>query len=65
MSVDQFDHAVACGLTKRFGPFEVEVASMPAWRRLAVACLPVGQRWRLSALAPEIKALERVRIGDQ
>ena len=59
MSADQFDRAVACGLTKRLGPSAAEVGAMPVWRRLAVACLPVGQRWRLSTLAPEIRAFEQ------
>ena len=59
MSVDAFDRAVACGLTRRCGPSEVEVQVMPAWRRLMVCFLPVGQRWRLSVLAPEIKAFEK------
>lgn len=59
MSFDEFDHAVACGLTKRCGPSEVEVQAMPAWRRLSVSCLPTDQRWRLSSLAPEIRAFEK------
>lgn len=59
MSVDAFDRAVACGLTKRFGPSEVEVRAMSVSRRLVVACLPRNQRWRLSALAEEIRSFER------
>lgn len=58
MSIDQLDLAVACGLTKRFGPAAEEVAAMTPWRRVAVVCLPMGQRWRLSALAADIKAFE-------
>ena len=59
MFLDPFDSAAACGLTKRFGPSSVEVAAMPAWRRLLVACLPASHKWRMSSLAPGIKAFEK------
>lgn len=63
MSFDEFDHAVACGLTKRFGPSVQEIQAMAPWRRALVYCLPVGQRWRLSVLAADIKAFES-RVGS-
>lgn len=59
MFVDPLDRALACGLTKRFGPSSVEVAAMPVWRRVLVGCLPASHKWRLSSLAPKIRAFEK------
>lgn len=59
MFIDPSDFAVKCGLTRRFGPAADEVALMPPWRRALAFCLPKGQRWRLSYLAPAIKTFER------
>ena len=33
----EFDVAVICGLTRRFGPYPQEVAAMPTWRRTSGA----------------------------
>ena len=55
----EFDFAVICGLTRRFGPYPQEVAAMPAWRQLGVRLLPRRQRWRLSYLAADIRRFER------
>lgn len=55
---ERFQRAAAAGLTRRFGPSAQEIAGFPAWKRLLVRVLPVGQRWRLSALAPYIRWLE-------
>lgn len=63
MFIDRSDFAVKCGLTRRFGPAADEVALMPLWRRALVSCLPKGQRWRLSALAPAIRAFEKTAGG--
>ena len=54
-----FELAVFCGLTRRFGPYPQEVASMPSWRRWAVRLLPRRHRWRLSYLAGDIYRFER------
>lgn len=56
-----FDHAVAAALTSRNGPSAHEMRTMPAWRRIAVRLLPRRQRWRLSALAPDIRGFKRRR----
>lgn len=56
-----FDHAVAAALTSRNGPSAREISTMPAWRRIAVRLLPRRQRWRLSALAPDIRGFKRRR----
>ena len=55
----EFDLAVICGLTRRFGPYPQEIAAMPAWRRWSVRLLPRRHRWRLSYLAADIRRLER------
>ena len=57
----EFDVAVICGLTRRFGPYPQEVAAMPPWRRWAVRLLPRRHRWRLSYLAADIRSFERDR----
>ena len=57
-----FELAVVCGLTRRFGPYPQEVASMPLWRRWAVRLLPRRHRWRLSYLAEDIFRFERDRV---
>ncbi len=59
---DEFDLAVICGLTRRFGPYPQEVAAMPAWRRWSVRLLPRRHRWRLSYLAADIRRFERDRF---
>ena len=58
----EFDFAVICGLTRRFGPYPQEVAAMPAWRQWGVRLLPRRQRWRLSYLAADIRRFERDRL---
>jgi hypothetical protein len=58
----EFDLAVICGLTRRFGPYPQEVAAMPPWRRWAVRLLPLRHRWRLSYLAADIRRFERDRL---
>lgn len=55
----EFDFAVICGLTRRFGPYPQEVAAMPAWRQWGVRLLPHRHRWRLSYLAADIRCFER------
>ena len=59
----EFDLAVICGLTRRFGPYPQEVAALPVWRRCAVRLLPRRHRWRLSYLAPDIRRFERDRLA--
>ena len=54
-----FELAVVCGLTRRFGPYPQEVASMPLWRRWAVRLLPRRHRWRMSYLATDMRRFER------
>ena len=58
----EFDLAVICGLTRRFGPYPQEVAAMPASRRWAMRLLPRRHRWRLSYLAADIRRFERDRL---
>jgi hypothetical protein len=58
----EFDVAVICGLTRRFGPYPQEVAAMPTWRRWAVQLLPRRHRWLLSYLASDIRRFERDRL---
>ena len=58
----EFDLAVSCGLTRRFGPYPQEVAAMPTWRRWAVQLLPRRHRWLLSYLASDIRRFERDRL---
>ena len=58
----EFDLAVICGLTRRFGPYPQEVAAMPTWWRWAVRLLPRRHRWRLSYLAADIRRFERDRL---
>ena len=55
----EFDFAVICGLTRRFGPYPQEVAAMPAWRQWGVRLLPRRHRWRMSYLATDIRRFER------
>jgi len=57
----EFDLAVICGLTRRFGPYPQEVAAMLTWRQWAVRLLPRRHRWRLSYLAPDICRFEESR----
>ena len=59
----EFDLAVICGLTRRYGPYPQEVAAMPSWRRWAVRVFPRRHRWRLSYLASDIRRFERDRLA--
>jgi hypothetical protein len=61
----EFDFAVICGLTRRFGPYPQEVAAMPAWRQWGVRLLPRRHRWRLSYLATDIRHFERASSERQ
>ena len=51
----RFNRAVMCGLTVRNGPSPDDIATMTWWKRALLPLLPRRQRWRLSALAPEIQ----------
>lgn len=53
------NRAVMCGLTVRNGPSPDEIATMAWWKRGLLPLLPPRQRWRLSALAPEIRHFMR------
>ena len=55
----EFDLAVACGLTRRFGPSPSETVAMPLWKRALLKVMPVRHRWKLSSLAPRIREFEQ------
>lgn len=56
--INEFDLAVAAGLTRRFGPSAAEQETWPAWKRLACRLTPLKHRWRWSVNAPVIRDFE-------